>query len=82
MATGIPARPAHFFPCPEFGRWLSAPVFPPRYAAGRPEDIDKTLKLGTNVPMGPLTLAAPRLRRAGTGGLTPSSRGKAPHLTS
>ena len=24
-----------------------------------PEDIDKTLKLGTNVPMGPLTLAAP-----------------------
>ena len=24
---------------------------------GSPEDIDKTMKLGTNVPMGPLTLA-------------------------
>ena len=26
------------------------------------EDIDKTLKLGTNVPMGPLTLAASGLK--------------------
>lgn len=32
-------------------------VFNSKQNVGTPEDIDATMKLGTNVPMGPLTLA-------------------------
>ena len=37
--------------------YINEAVFTLYEGIGSPEDIDKTMKLGTNVPMGPLTLA-------------------------
>ncbi|CAJ1462224.1 unnamed protein product, partial [Effrenium voratum] len=37
--------------------YINEAVFALQDGVGTAEDIDKTLKLGTNVPMGPLTLA-------------------------
>ena len=37
--------------------YINEAVFTLYEGIGTAEDIDKTMKLGTNVPMGPLTLA-------------------------
>ena len=37
--------------------YLNEAIFTLYEGIGSVEDIDKTMKLGTNVPMGPLTLA-------------------------
>ncbi len=37
--------------------YLNEAIFTLYEGIGTVEDIDKTMKLGTNVPMGPLTLA-------------------------